>query len=148
VHSFNGGPNPAKRIHIYQGDPIYEAQDVSSHPRPDGGFMGTNLSPECFGRSPTKRGSGESQSRMLRQDGLGRLERCNDVLASRGAFEKRQSLVLRRQASEILLRRQRWAIMHEGCQECGVVLQRLQQRQGSVGLLWQGLQRRLLLEEN
>jgi hypothetical protein len=69
------------------------------------------------------------------------------VLTSREACKGRESILLWWRQSDGMLQ-QRWQVVHEGRQDCGILLRELWQGQDRIRLLWQGLQRRVLLEKD
>ena len=71
---------------------------------------------------------------LLRQDGLVRLERHEDVRASRQAREGRQRFLLRWREGDVLLQQGR-QILHERRQGGGRLLQRLRQGQDCLIML-------------
>jgi hypothetical protein len=90
VYNFFADRNPFSEF--IQEIKIYDAQNSSPYPSPDGSFLGANRKSDGSRRPATKRR--KSKVCMLRQDGLRGLQGREDVLTSREACKGRKGILL------------------------------------------------------
>jgi hypothetical protein len=90
VYNFFADRNPFSEF--IQEIEVYDAQNSSPYPSPDGSFLGANLKSDGSRRPATKRR--KSKVCLLRQHGIRGLQGCKNVLTSREACKGRESILL------------------------------------------------------